>query len=299
MIRATLGLVGTTVLAAAAAFSAEPTSQIATPSGPPAPLPPYLSDRGTGIPTSMFGTYIRRGELVVYPFFEYYKDDDFEYKPSELGYSGEEDYLGRYRASEGLLFVAYGLTDDLALEAETAIISASLDKSPSDPSSVPSRIEESGLGDVEAQLRWRFARETESRPEFFTYFETVFPHSKEKVLIGTPGWELKLGAGLVKGFRWGTLTVRLAADYDEASSSSFDLGEYAIEYLKRLSPRWRVYFGLEGAQDELSLIAEVQWHLTRNVFLKVNNGFGITSKAADWSPEVGLLFTLPTRRTPR
>jgi hypothetical protein len=35
------------------------------------PRPTYLEDRGTGIPTSMFGTYVRRGELLVYPFFEY------------------------------------------------------------------------------------------------------------------------------------------------------------------------------------------------------------------------------------
>ena len=33
-------------------------------------------DRGTGQPTSMFGTYVRRRELLVYPFFEYYLDND-------------------------------------------------------------------------------------------------------------------------------------------------------------------------------------------------------------------------------
>ena len=262
-------------------------------------LPTYLRDRGTGVATSMFGTYIRKGEWMVYPFFEYYRDSDFEYAPDDLGYPGPHvDYRGTYRASEGLLFLGYGLTDNLALELEAAVISATFEKSADDTSAVPARIEESGLGDFEGQLRWRFKREDEHRPELFSYFEWVLPHSKEKVLIGTPGWEFKLGAGITKGFGWGTLTARLAIDYEEASSSHFDLGEYAIEYLKRLSPRFRIYAGLEGNQDELSLITELQWHLSRHVFIRFNNGLGLTSKATDWTPEVGILFTLPTRRSP-
>jgi hypothetical protein len=48
-------------------------------------LPEYLKDRGTGLPTTLFGTYIRGGDWIVYPFFEYYRDADREYKPSELG----------------------------------------------------------------------------------------------------------------------------------------------------------------------------------------------------------------------
>jgi hypothetical protein len=254
-------------------------------------LPTYLQDRGTGVATSMFGTYIRKGEVIIYPFFEYYRDDNFEYNPEELGAEGLEDYRGRYRAKEGLLFFGYGLTEDLAFEMEVAGISASFEKSPDDPSSLPSLIEESGLGDVEGQLRWRWKRENENRPEFFSYFEFVVPHSEEKVLIGTPGVELKVGTGLTRGFSWGTLTLRGAVEYDEASSSPFDLGEYAVEYLKRVSRSWRLYAGSEGSSDELSLITEAQWHVTPNVFVKLNNGLGLTSKAADWTPEVGVVFT--------
>jgi hypothetical protein len=33
-------------------------------------LPVYLRDRGEGVATSMFGTYIERGELLIYPFYE-------------------------------------------------------------------------------------------------------------------------------------------------------------------------------------------------------------------------------------
>jgi len=116
-------------------------------------LPAYLDDRGEGVATSMFGTYVRRGEWIVYPFFEYYRDDDFEYKPEELGYPGELDYLGRYRASEGLLFLAYGLRENVAIEVEAAVISASFEKAADDPSGVPSRLAESGLGDIEGQIR--------------------------------------------------------------------------------------------------------------------------------------------------
>lgn len=31
-------------------------------------LPLHLRDRGTGVATSQFGTYIRDGQLLVYPF---------------------------------------------------------------------------------------------------------------------------------------------------------------------------------------------------------------------------------------
>jgi hypothetical protein len=73
------------------------------------------------------------------------------------------------------------------------------------------------------------------------------------------------------------------------------VGEYAVEYLKRLSPAWRVYAGIEGTQDELSLLGEIQWHFGRHAFLRVNNGVGLTSKATDWAPEIGVVLTFPTR----
>jgi hypothetical protein len=243
----------------------------------------------------MFGTFILEGELIVYPFFEYYRDEDYEYKPEELGAAGDVDYRGRYRAREGLVMLGYGITEDLAVEFEMAGISASLDKSAADPSSLPARIEESGLGDVEAQVRWRWKRETERRPEWFSYGEVVFPHHGDKVLIGSPGWEFKAGTGVTRGFAWGTLTARAAVEFATASSSPVDLGEYAIEYLRRLSRHWRLYAGLEGQSDEVSAIGELQWHITPHVMLKMNSGVGLTSKATDWAPEIGILFSFPVR----
>src|SRR3990172_5682796 len=82
----------------------------------PAPSPPeepyYLKDRGTGVSTSLFGTYIRRGELIFYPFFEYYRHNGFEYTPGELGSVGVQEFRGCYRAKESLIFFAYGLTEN-------------------------------------------------------------------------------------------------------------------------------------------------------------------------------------------
>jgi hypothetical protein len=95
---------------------------------------------------------------------------------------------------------------------------------------------------------------------------------------------------VVRGFAWGTATVRVAAEYDRVDGS-IALGEYAVEYLKRLSPRLRVLAALEGDQDEVEQITEAQVFLGRSVFLKVNNSVGLTSKATDWAPEIGLMFS--------
>ncbi|MGI9078730.1 MAG: hypothetical protein ACR2G6_15585 [Gemmatimonadaceae bacterium] len=200
------------------------------------------------------------------------------------------DYRGKYRASEGLIFLGYGVSDRLAVEFEAAVIKARLEKSPDDPTGMPPVLEESGLGDVEGQLRWRWKRETERRPEIFSYFETVLPLQKQKRLIGTRDWEFKFGSGIVRGFKWGTTTLRAAVEYD-GEEGSVGLGEFALEYLKRISPALRVFAAVEGAQDEIELITEAQWFLRPNIVLKLNNAFGVTSKATDWAPEIGLMFS--------
>jgi len=252
-------------------------------------LPDYLRDRGTGVPLSMFGTYIEPGEFIIYPFFEYYYDQDAEYSPQELGYQLDEDHRGRFRASEALIFFSYGVSERLAVEMEGAIIEATQYKADDDTSAMPDKVTESGLGDVEGQLRWRWAQETAGSPEVFSYFESVFPLRKGKKLIGTQDWEFKLGSGVVKGFGWGTMTVRVAGEYD-AGENKGELGEYALEYLKRVSELFRFYIGVEGTQDELELINDLQFHISPNAFIRINNAFGVTSKATDWAPEVGVLF---------
>jgi hypothetical protein len=255
-------------------------------------LPVYLRDRGTGVPSSMFGTYIRRGELVVYPFYEYYHDSNLEYEPADFGYELTQELRAEYQAHEGLLFLGLGLTDWLILEVEAAVIDARLTKAENDTSAMPDELHESGLGDVESQLRWRWFQENEGRPELFSYFETTFPLQKNKVLIGTQDWEFKLGVGAIKGFSWGTLTLRTAVAYDGAENKT-EFGEYALEYLKRVSRQLRVVALIEGEEDEVELITEAQIHVSPRVFFKLNTGIGLTSKATDFAPEVGVMFWFP------
>lgn len=259
-------------------------------------LPAYLRDRGAGVASSMFGTYISKGDLIVYPYWEYYLDSNREYKPQELGYGVNEDFRGRYRESEYLFFVAYGLTDFLAVQTELAAAEASLRKSPADPSGLPSAIDESGLTSFETQLRWRWGHETERRPEFWGYLDVVYPINRRKLIIGSDGWDMEWGAGLTRGFKWGTVTARASVLYESASSTHFDLGEYGIEYLKRLSPSWRLFGAVQGAGNEVSLITEAQWHITPQVFIRFSQEIGLTSRATDWEPQLGILFTLPVRR---
>jgi len=257
-----------------------------------AELPYYLRDRGPGVATSLFGTYVSGKELLAYPFYEYTRNGDQEYKPSELGFAGEHDQRGRLTENEGLIFLSYGLSDNVALELESALYStATLRKSSSDTSAVPQRLKESGFGDTQAELRWRWWKENERRPELWSYFEVVFPFQRDRVLIGTQDWELIQGFGLTKGFRWGTVTLRGSVAYT-AEDKTTQVGEYAIEYLKRFSPSWRGVVSMEGEQDERAVIGELQWFFAPHAFLKLNNGFGISSKAPDVAPEVGIVFSL-------
>jgi len=243
-------------------------------------LPFYLTDRGHGLATSMFGTYITEGQIILYPFYEFYYDKDAEYGPVEFGYELDADFRGLFRAHEGLVYFAYGLSDYFALEIEAAYISAEQHKSKDDPTAMPNKIKESGIGDVESQLRWRWNKETESSPEIFSYFETVFPLQKRRQLIGTQEWEFKLGSGLVKGFRWGTMSIRLAFEY-VTEENKVEFGEYAVEYLKRVSDFFRFYIGIEGSQDEIEFITDFQFSVFKNGFIRINNAFGMTSKVGE------------------
>jgi hypothetical protein len=254
------------------------------------PLQPYLADRGTGIATSMFGEYVRKGELLVYPFYEYTSFQRMEYKPAELGFGLDQDFRGKFREHEANFFLAYAISDRVAFELESALFtSARLWKDPLDPSPMPATIKESGFGDTQAEIRYRFARENLKRPELFSYLEVDFPFQRNRLIIGTQTWAYKFGVGAIKGFSFGTLTARIAGEYDE-SDKQVVFGEYAVEYLKRLSPKFRFYTGMEGDQDEVEWIVEGQYWLAPRVHLKLNSAFGVTSKAPDFAPEIGLMF---------
>lgn len=252
---------------------------------------PRMEDRGGSIPTSLFGTYLSAGELLLYPFYEYTTNRDAEYNPEELGFTVSEDFLGKEIENEALIFIGYGFSDRLALEFEAAVwASSELRKAPDDPSNQPETIKESGLGDVETQLRWVWAPETAQRPMFYSFWELVFPFQKNKLILGTQDWETALGFGVVRGYRWGTLNGRVTAKYD-AEDGQVEPGEFGLEYLKRTSPRWRWVAALEGEDDEISLIGEAQLTVARRAVLKLNLGVGLTGKAPDFAPEVGIIFS--------
>lgn len=253
-------------------------------------LPSHLADRGTGIATSMFGEYVRAREFVFYPFYEYTRFHEYEYKPAEIGFGVDQDFRGRFVEHEANSFFAYGLTDRIVLEFESAYwASATLRKSPSDPSAMPPVLRESGFGDTQAEIRYRVAHETIRRPELFSYLEVDFPFQRSRRILGTQGWEYKYGVGAIKGFSFGTLTLRVAGESTQEDKRPA-LGEYALEYMKRFSQKFRFYTGIEGDQDEVEYIIEGQYWLTRAVHLKLNSAFGLTSKTPDFAPEIGLML---------
>ena len=264
-----------------------------------AALPFYLFDRGDGIHTSLLGTYGREKELLFYPFYEYTRSTNFEYKPSDLGFSGGggREFFGKAVEHEFLVFFAYGFSESLMVEFESALYSTvTFHKASDDISAVPKRIRESGFGDTEAELRWRLLHETDMRPEVLFFFKTVFPLQKNKKLLGTQHWEFVPGIQLTKGFPFGTFSLSGSLIYS-TEDHKLDFSTYALEYVKRLSPAWRVALAFESDQGEAQIIGEVQYSLSKNVVLKLNSGFGVTKKAPDVAPEIGVLFTFPFKKS--
>ena len=138
-------------------------------------------------------------------------------------------------------------------------------------------------------MRWRWNRETESKPEYFSFFEYVLPLQEDKEIIGTQDWEFVFGFGAIKGLSWGNLTGRISVQWD-GDEKKVEPGEYAVEYLNRLSSSWAVVAAVEGEDDEVSFIGETQHALSDSATLKLNLGVGVTDKATDIAPEVGVLF---------
>lgn len=259
----------------------------------------FLRDRGPGVATSLFGTYVTEGELVVYPSFERAHNRAFQYSPTEFGYQPERDFDADHRTSEGVILLGYGLTRSLSVELEAAAVEATFRKSAQDTSALPAEVRESGLGDVQAQVTWRLQEESADRPEIFAFTGAVFPHDRDKQVIGTADLVLLPGIGAVRGFGWGTVAAQLGAEIDFASGSELDWGEWSAGYLRRVAPAWRLAAGLEGQVgggsnfDEVWLVTQVEWEASPNAALRFTNGLGISNHSAGWEPEVGLLLRLP------
>src|SRR2546423_12568095 len=251
------------------------------------------ADRGAGIRTSMVETYVAPHQLLVYPFVAYTWDHNFEYQPASFGYRLNEDLLGHYRSREAQLFVAYGIADWLAVEVEASHINARFDRSPSDTSGMPARTTESGVADVAGQVRFRLAREHGSRPEVFGSLEVLPPQHGNKALIGDAQWAVKSEIGVVRGLSWGTMTFRTTVEYNRGDTH-WDLGETSLEYLRQVSPAWRLLFAIEGgeggAPDDWVLVSAGHWRIAPGLYLKFASGIGLFPKSTDWESQIGILF---------
>jgi hypothetical protein len=190
------------------------------------------------------------------------------------------------------LLLAWGLTPDLAVEFETLIYQrATLERAPDDTTTgMPDRIGESRYGAIEAQLHWRLARETEDRPEFFANFEVGPPDAGDMVLLGNSDWEVEAGVGAIKGFRWGAMAARASLAY-AAGEGELTLGEFAVEYCRRLSEKCRIATAVIGEPDELSLLGELQWRFRDRAFTRVNFSVGVTDEAPDFGAQLGVVFS--------
>ena len=60
---------------------------------------------------------------------------------------------------------------------------------------------------------------------------------------------------------------------------------------EKISDHFKLFGMFEGSQDELELIVESQIHVNKNIYFKIGSGFGITPKATDIAPEIGVMFS--------
>jgi hypothetical protein len=257
--------------------------------------PPNLRDRGPGVRTSEFQTYIGRHQLLFLTSASYAKDHNLEYNPLDWGYGNQSDLRGTFRSSSAQLWVAYGITDWLAVEVEGSSLSARFERSSSDTTATPARIHESGLGDFAGQVRVRFAQERGRRPEIWGSVEVIPANQRRKVLIGDKLTDVKGEIGFTRGYRFGTMTFKTTVEWNHGDHH-WDLGETSLEYLRRLSPDFRLLLAIEGgetgAPDEWVFVTAAQWRIANRFYLKFANGLGLMSKSTDWEPQVGILWEL-------
>ena len=60
---------------------------------------------------------------------------------------------------------------------------------------------------------------------------------------------------------------------------------------RRLSPKFKLYLGSEGTEEEWEYIPELQLFLSDSIHVVLNSAVGITPEAEDWAPEVGIMFS--------
>jgi len=252
-----------------------------------------------GVRSSMFETYVRPHQWLMFPHFAYTTDHNIDYTPADFGYGADTSALqGRFRSTEAQLLIAYGLTDWLALEAEGSHITATFDKSSRDTSAAPARIHESGFADWAVQARMRLARQHGRWPQVFAAFELLPPTQRGKKLIGDLHWNLKGEIGLAREYGWGAMSARTTIEYNRGDHH-WDLGETSLEYMRQVSSAGRLLFAIEGGEggalDEWVFVSAGRWRIGDGLFIKFANSFGLQGKSTDWETQLGMMVALPPR----
>jgi hypothetical protein len=250
----------------------------------------FLRDRGPGMQTSLNATYLAEKEFLFYPFYEYNFVVNEEYIPMDLGYDVDQAYEAKSSSHEALLYLGYGISDWLIAEAEVAFINFTQQKSSSDNSTMPSPYKESGIENIDFQLRWRYWKETSKKPELFSNFVLAVPSAGSNKIIGLTGYDFKFASGLIKGFRFGTMIVSSSFQYN-TYDSQFDFLGLDIEYVKRLNDKFRVYVGFDGLPipDAFAVSTNLQIFPKPWMFIRLGNSFGIGSSGLiDFNQEIGV-----------
>ena len=255
----------------------------------------YLRDRGPGVATSIPGIYLNANAWLGFASYQHLDNRGFQYSPDEFGFADDNDYLGEYESSNGLIFAGYGIGNSLGLGLKVSSGTIKLTKASDDPSAMPAQMKESGISAIAPELTWRFMTENARRPELYTFVSVEIPQNRDRNLIGTRDWVVLPGIGLNRGFSWATLSARMNYEYDAASASTIDFGKWSIEGQRRFSDAWWVSAGLEGQVggannfDEAWQNTFVQWRPGPRMTVRFGSRIGLTQQTKGWAGELGIV----------
>jgi hypothetical protein len=232
------------------------------------------------------------GQLTAYPSFRRFENRGFDYSPDEFGFPLEEDFKGDYRASQGALFISYGLSADLSVGVRATVANARFRKASSDHSGLAGETTESGLEELSAEVAWRFSGNDGGPTELFLLTQILAPHDGDKLFLGQDGVMILPRLALIRTLSWGLLDGRLGLEYDSGSETPFDVGRWSLHALGGLTGSLDLGGGFEGQIggannfDEVWLTTYLQWSARPNLMLRVSSDFGVTALTRGWSPQI-------------
>jgi len=170
-------------------------------------------------------------------------------------------------------------------------VSARFERSSLDTSGTPATIKESGFTDLAAQARLRLASEQGKATEIFASLEFIPATHRGKKLISDRWTDLKGEIGLVRGFQFGTMTLKTTVEWNHGTT----LGprQHRWSTCDRCRPSggcsWRSRAARAGAMDEWVFVTAAQWRISIAPF----SSFPTASawrRIHDWEPQVGIML---------